>query len=548
MDVVEILDYKPVTEPRREENSKSERPRKRLKAANGGPSTSRQRDVEEEDDDGNAEDGIPDLPDAELTPELTEQTLKKMILRFERRSLKNRELRIKFPEQPVKFMDAEIELNESIQEMHLVATHPEVYPTLVELNTVESILGLLGHENSDIANAAVDLLQEMTDVDTLHESEEGALALIDCLIEKRIVSQLVENMQRLNEHNKEESEGVHNSLAVVEHIIEFRPEYAVNAAQEGLMAYLLKRLRAKLPFDTNKLYASEILAILLQDCEPNRKMLGEIDGIDILLQQLSHFRRHDPGNSEEFEMMENLFDILCSALLLPANRDRFLKSEGLQLMNLLLKEKRQSRYGALKTLEYALQGPEGVENCNKFVDILGLRILFPMFMYTPKKKKNKSYTPEEHEEHACSIICSLLKNCRPPQLERLLNKFVECEHEKVDRIMELHFKYFDKVQQADREIEIERIDSEDYNEDEIYIERLDRGLFALQMVDYIIVDICATGPESIKKKVLQVLNMRGGSVTQIRQIMREYAGNLGFDNEETRKANHDRIMQLVDRF
>lgn len=38
-----------------------------------------------------------------------------------------------------------------------------------------------------------------------------------------------------------------------------------------------------------------------------------------------HFRRHDPVNSEEFEMMENLFDVLCSALLLPANRDRFLK-------------------------------------------------------------------------------------------------------------------------------------------------------------------------------------------------------------------------------
>lgn len=40
---------------------------------------------------------------------------------------------------------------------------------------------------------------------------------------------------------------------------------------------------------------------------------------------LQHFRRHDPSNSEEFEMMENLFDVLCSALLLPANRDRFLK-------------------------------------------------------------------------------------------------------------------------------------------------------------------------------------------------------------------------------
>lgn len=94
-------------------------------------------------------------------------------------------------------------------------------------------------------------------------------------------------MQRLNETIKEEADGVHHSLAVIEHIAEFRPEYAASAAQEGLMAFLLRRLRAKMPFDANKLYASEILAILLQNCEPNRKMLGEIEGIDILLQQLS---------------------------------------------------------------------------------------------------------------------------------------------------------------------------------------------------------------------------------------------------------------------
>lgn len=40
---------------------------------------------------------------------------------------------------------------------------------------------------------------------------------------------------------------------------------------------------------------------------------------------------------EEQEMMENLFDALCSCLMLPANRDRFLKGEGLQLMNLMLR-------------------------------------------------------------------------------------------------------------------------------------------------------------------------------------------------------------------
>ncbi|XP_026578569.1 beta-catenin-like protein 1 [Pseudonaja textilis] len=118
---------------------------------------------------------------------------------------------------------------------------------------------------------------------------------------------------------------------------EFRPEVCADAAQQGLMQWLLKRLKAKMPFDANKLYCSEVLAILLQNTDDNREMLGELDGIDVLLQQLSVFKRHNPGPAEEEEMMENLFDALCSSLMLSSNRDRFLKGEGLQLMNLMLR-------------------------------------------------------------------------------------------------------------------------------------------------------------------------------------------------------------------
>lgn len=69
-------------------------------------------------------------------------------------------------------------------------------------------------------------------------------------------------------------------------------------------------------FDANKLYCSEVLAILLQDNDENRELLGELDGIDVLLQQLSVFKRHNPSTAEEQEMMENLFDSLCSCLML----------------------------------------------------------------------------------------------------------------------------------------------------------------------------------------------------------------------------------------
>lgn len=52
---------------------------------------------------------------------------------------------------------------------------------------------------------------------------------------------------------------------------------------------------------------------------------------------LQFYKRHDPSTSEEHEMMENLFNCLCSCLMYPPNRERFLKGEGLQLMNLMLR-------------------------------------------------------------------------------------------------------------------------------------------------------------------------------------------------------------------
>lgn len=87
----------------------------------------------------------------------------------------------------------------------------------------------------DVSIAVVDLLQEMTDVDTLTESEEGANILFDALVspgalwiltrahcgldwllllqlDGQVVALLVQNMERLDETVKEESDGVHNTL------------------------------------------------------------------------------------------------------------------------------------------------------------------------------------------------------------------------------------------------------------------------------------------------------------------------------------------------
>lgn len=90
---------------------------------------------------------------------LDDTALKKLTLLFEKRTLKNQEMRIKFPDNPEKFMESEVELHEAIQELHVVATVPDLYPVLVQVNAINSLLELLSHENTDIAVAVVDLLQ-----------------------------------------------------------------------------------------------------------------------------------------------------------------------------------------------------------------------------------------------------------------------------------------------------------------------------------------------------------------------------------------------------
>jgi hypothetical protein len=49
------------------------------------------------------------------------------------------------------------------------------------------------------------------------------------------------------------------------------------------------------------------------------------------------YRRRDPTDADEAEFMENVFDSLCSALAESEIKDLFLKSEGVDLMVLMMK-------------------------------------------------------------------------------------------------------------------------------------------------------------------------------------------------------------------
>ena len=57
---------------------------------------------------------------------LDEGKLKRMVLAFEKRTTKNQELRIKFPDKSTKFLNSEIEVLEAIQDLRTLATAPDL--------------------------------------------------------------------------------------------------------------------------------------------------------------------------------------------------------------------------------------------------------------------------------------------------------------------------------------------------------------------------------------------------------------------------------------
>ena len=481
--------------------------------------------------------------------------VKKMLLNFEKKVFKNQELRIKHADAPEKFMESEVDLHEEIEKLHVLATVPELYPTIVDMNCLHTTIGLLNHENSDIVIAVVSLLQVLTDIDQLEESEEGAESLMAALLEQQIVALLVQVLEKLDEKVREESEGIHNVLTIVENMCEFKNDQVCQAAgSQGLLQWLLKRLKVR-QFDPNKLYCSEILSILVQGNTGNQELVGSMDGIDTLLQCLAYYKRRDPSSPEELELMENLFNCLCTTLVCVANRSKFLKGEGLQLMILMMKEKKLlSKSSSLKVLDHAMCNTEGTDNCMKFVEVYGLRTLFPQFMKTPKAKKHGGLSEQEHEEHVCGIVASLFKNVQGPLRDRIINKFLENDHEKVDRLIELHFKYLQRVREADDAFRrdnpsLEDDDMIDDVEDEKYLRRLDAGLYTLQLVDYIVMELHVCGLASIKSRLGTLLNRHGDSMKTVKTIMSEYVERLGSGdpvNSGDIEKEKRRLTSLID--
>lgn len=475
------------------------------------------------------------------------RTLKKLVLSFERRLKENIEARLKYPNQPERFADSEVDLHDEIQKLKILAGAPELYPDLVNLNAIPSILNLLSHENTDIAIDVVQLLQDLTDEDVLDDNDEPAKVLVESLVENSVLELLVQNLQRLSEGDQDEMAAVYNTLATIENLIEVKPAVAELVCERTkLMRWLLGKIKVR-EFEGNKQYASEILAILLQNSTANQKRLGQMNGVDVVLQAVAMYKSRDPKSPDEEEMLENLFDCLCCLLMPLENKERFLMAEGVELMIIIMKQKKSAYGSAIRALDFAMT--KYPPACERFVDVLGLKTAFAAFMgKIPVNKKNKKERyQEELEEHLVSLIASLFAGIlRGSRRERLLSKFVENECEKIDHLMELYLRYSDRVKAESQRMEQLELDDFGMDEDEKYNRKLESGLYTLQLIAVILGHLWCSEHSQIRARIELLLRQQKLTTNDVKDILQEYHDNIGdVDGPEEKERAQGRIQKFI---
>lgn len=469
--------------------------------------------------------------------------LRRLATSFERKVVKNAELRAKYEKDPAKFMDSEADLDAEIKSWSLLSEHPHLYIEFAQSGSVASLVGLLAHENTDIAIGAMEIISELLDEDVQAEPEQWD-ALVQAFLEADLLALLMSNLQRLDEEDESDRSGVYHSLAVLENLAG-QQSVAEQIGQEEVLMWLCNRIQTpEKPVSQNKQYAAEVLQVLLQSSLLLRRRLAlDMDGVDVFLQLLAIYRKRDPPkDSHEEEYAENLFDALTCTVDEPEGKSKFVEAEGVELCIIMLREGTKNIIQrALRVLDHATNGhgAPAAAVCERIVEVAGLKILVGMLM----KGKDAANT-----EHLLGIFSALLRLLPGESAARIrtLAKLTEKGHAKVLRLVQLRKTYAGKVQVVDREIaqEEKHLTTEEKAEraDVWFSRRLDSGLFCLHMVDAILAWLVAEDIE-VKETVLQEFH---GGLNPIRVSLGEQVRGLEGGGTEEDQDTREMLETLID--
>jgi len=168
-------------------------------------------------------------------------------------------------------------------------------------------------------------------------------------------------------------------------------------------------------------------------------------------------------------------------------------------------------------------------------------------------KTKKESEAKELEEHVTSIVQSLCRYCTGTPVARVLNKFVESQFEKLERLLEMHEEYNRSVKAADEARDqglAQKIDRElEVNDEEqLFLDRCDAGLFTLQQVDLILVRLVNMGNRQASEEIGKLMDAKGVKLSEVRDVLVEYCKNLGKAAQEERKEVMSYLRAMMTRY
>ncbi|KAK8805154.1 hypothetical protein WA588_000097, partial [Blastocystis sp. NMH] len=389
-------------------------------------------------------------------PQLDLSGIKRELLHLERAINENQKLRLKYASDPSQFEDSEYKLHEQIKRCSVFATETKIYPTLVELNFVDTIVYLLSHDNILIIIETTKLLDDLTDDNTILNDRSGnAIQLIDALIAKDIPKMLISNLPRLDKESSLHQEGVDSTVNTLSHLLELHPSLLTTYWSTDLYSQLLDRLDVE-SLDETSLACSELLFSLASDSGAIDAMAQKPELVDRLLVLISRWRSKDPETATEAEIVENLFNVLClfieSPTVLPVLREK----ELMDLLIIPVRKRSYARVAAFKAIDYLLSNGDSAD-AEAFVEKKGLKFIFTALMGKNNGEAGKSWTESDKmdfESHLLSILAKLLQ--LPPEsiaFKRVMKKFHDDDYEKCDAVLEIAARFIHQKQRFDEMVE-----------------------------------------------------------------------------------------------
>lgn len=381
----------------------------------------------------------------EIDSQFDEKTLSELLKSIRKKYDSDIMLRNKYKNDSMKYCTIEEELHEDLVVLQRLAAYPNLLSSFISNSGIEIIILILTHPNIDIISAMLSLIVEITESDFLNDIED-AKSFIELLISNSIFDRIAETLYKISPNDEDASQYYSDILGIFENFVDVYEKSADLIGGTKAIEWMLQMIRSSSNVDSADiaegdvcLFCSEVLAMLVQFSDENKKRFAKMEGVPILVNVMVNIKENTNrkiliGNQEEFA--NNIVDCICSALLYEENKKIFAMADGVNIMIDFMRENNTFRHLGIKVLNFAIQNSK--ENAIQFVESNGLCVLFPYFMSKGMKKIKKEIATKG-EESSIEIIVNLLRYVNGVNYDRVIFKFKENKNEKIKQLIEVYY-------------------------------------------------------------------------------------------------------------